>query len=192
MSGSNPFPSFATSLPTVTLKPGWLIALGVVLLLLGMLALGEAWLLTLTSVLAIGMLLVIAGIVQLAQSFAHSSASTGNRWLAALGGVLYIAAGLLLINEPVTGSIFLTAFVAGLLIISGVARAIWAFGHRYLATWWLALLSGVVSVVLGVLIYAMLPWSGLWLIGTFIGVELIFAGVTMLSLGFTAQRALGS
>ncbi|CAI9121072.1 HdeD family acid-resistance protein [Brytella acorum] len=184
------FNSFQPPGPLRTLKPGWLIAIGCLLIVLGVLAWIDAVFTTLASVVLIGVLMVFGGVAQLAQAFAQNQVSSSNKWFMALAGVLYVLGGLLVIEEPVTGSVFVTAFLAGCLIFSGIARAAWASGHRYLSNWWGMLLSAIITLLVGALIFMTLPWSGLWLLGTLIGIELIFAGAAMVGIGTAASRAL--
>ena len=108
-------------------------------------------------------------------------------------GVLYLVGGLLIMNEPVQGALVLTLLAAAALIVSGVVRIVLAFQHRNLPAWGLVLLSGIVSIVVGCLLYASLPWSGLWVLGTLIAVELLVQGASWLYFGLalrTARQAL--
>jgi len=67
-------------------------------------------------------------------------------------------------------------------------RGLWAAGHRHVANWWTMVLSAVVALLTGIFIFVTLPWSGLWLIGTFIAIELIFGGISALSFGLSLKR----
>lgn len=174
--------------PMPSLRPETFIAIGVVLVVLGVLAWIDAVMATLASVVVLGVLLVVAGIAQLAQVFAHRRVAVQNQWLAALGGLLYILGGLLMIEEPATGSVFLTAFLAGCLIFAGIARAVWISGHRTVGNWWSILLSAIITLLVGILIWATLPWSGLFLIGTLIAIELIIAGVSAVMFGLALRK----
>ncbi|MFC0501500.1 HdeD family acid-resistance protein [Asaia krungthepensis] len=170
------------------LKPNWFIGIGVVLIVLGVLAFLDTVVTTLASIVIIGMLLIFSGVAYLAQSFAHRDVPGSRFWITALMGFLYILGGILLIQEPETGSVFLTAFLAGCLMASGVMRGLWAAGHRHVANWWTMVLSAVVALLTGIFIFVTLPWSGLWLIGTFIAIELIFGGISALSFGLALKR----
>ncbi|WP_438381120.1 HdeD family acid-resistance protein [Asaia sp. BMEF1] len=171
------------------LKPNWFIGMGVVLLVLGGIAFVDTVVTTLASIMVIGFLLIFSGVAYLAQSFAHRAVEGSRFWITALMGFLYVLGGILLIQEPATGSMFITAFLAGCLMASGIMRGLWAAGHRYVANWWTLLLSAVVALLTGVLIFVTLPWSGLWLIGTFIAIELIFGGISALAFGLSLKKA---
>ena len=165
---------------------GWFIALGVVMIVAGMFALGETELVTLVSVLFIGAALLVSGIFQIIQAFATKSWAAFALNLAC--GVLYVAGGFLIMDEPVSGSVVITLVLTAVLIVGGVVRIVIGFRHRDLANWWLVVLGGVVGVLAGIILYASLPWSSLWVLGTIIGIELIFQGVSWLFLGFTLRR----
>lgn len=186
MAGLGDFPGLPPINPK--LKPNWFIGIGVVLLILGGIAFVDTVVTTLASIIVIGFLLIFSGVAYLAQSFAHRDVEGSRFWITALMGFLYVLGGILLIQEPATGSVFLTAFLAGCLMASGVMRALWAAGHRYVANWWTLILSAVVALLTGVLIFVTLPWSGLWLIGTFIAIELIFGGISALSFGLSLRN----
>jgi uncharacterized membrane protein HdeD (DUF308 family) len=91
-------------------------------------------------------------------------------------------------DEPIEGSVAITILVAAALIIGGVLRIAMAVQHRHMVGWWLLLLGGLVSVVVGVMLYLMLPWSGLWVVGTLIAIELIFHGVSWIQFGLTLRK----
>ncbi len=169
-------------------RPGWFIALGIILILLGLLAWLDVVAATIASTLIIGVLLIVAGGVQLAHAFAHREIATAGRWFSALIGLLYILGGIAIIAEPIAGSLLLTAFLAACLIVAGITRLIWAGSHRRLRGWWGLLLSGAVTLLVGVLIYLSLPWSGLWALGTLVAIELVIGGVSALSFGLALRR----
>ncbi|MBS1062715.1 DUF308 domain-containing protein [Gluconobacter wancherniae] len=170
------------------LKPGWFIGVGIFFVLLGMLAWTDVVTTTLASVVVLGVLLIMAGMAQVLQSFMHRGLSVSGQWLSGIMGIFYIIAGLLMIEEPATGSVFLTAVLAGCLIFAGLSRTFWAAGHRGLSTWWTAAASGLVTLLVGILLYATLPWSGLSLFGTLIAVELIFAGIAAILFGMSLRK----
>jgi len=168
-------------------KWGWFVALGVGMILAGGFAFGDTVLVTLVSVIFIGAMMVVAGAFQILHAFAIKQ--WGAFLFALLCGALYIAGGLLIMREPVQGSIVITIFLLAVLSVSGILRIAMALRHREIKGWWLLLLTGLVSVGLAVLLYVSLPWSSLWLLGTIIAIELVFQGVAWIRLGF-ALRAM--
>jgi uncharacterized membrane protein HdeD (DUF308 family) len=153
----------------VASKWGWFVALGVVLLLLGVLALGDVVVVTLISTIFIGAMLLVGGVFQVVHAFMVKTWS--GFLLSMLGGIVYAVGGLLIMNEPVQGALVITLFLIVALMIGGILRIVVAVRHREINGWWLMALSGVISVLIGFLLYASFPWSGLWVLGTLIGVE---------------------
>jgi uncharacterized membrane protein HdeD (DUF308 family) len=166
-------------------KWGWFVALGIGMILAGVFALGDTVVVTLVSVIFIGAAMLVAGVFQILHAFAIKQ--WGGFLFALLCGALYIAAGLIIMREPVQGSIVITAFLLAVLSVAGVLRIVMALRHREIKGWWLLLLTGIVSVGLAVLLFLGLPWSSLWLLGTVIAIELIFHGVGWVTLGFALR-----
>ncbi|HEX3350461.1 MAG TPA: HdeD family acid-resistance protein [Acetobacteraceae bacterium] len=160
---------------------GWFVALGIVMIVAGVFALGDTVLVTLISTIFIGALLLVSGVIQIFHAFANKG--WGAFLFALLCGVVYIIGGFLIMQEPVQGSVVITIVLTVALAIGGVLRIVMALRHRDMSGWWLVLLGGIISVVLAVILYASLPWSGLWVLGTLIGVELIVQGASWLSMG---------
>lgn len=164
---------------------GWMLALGIILLLLGAVGLYSAIALTLASVMVFGILLLIGGGVQVAQAFR----ATGWRGVLphALIALLYIAAGILILIDPVSASISLTLFIAILLLATGVLRLLvgWELRPAPGAGW--VLFGGATSILLGVLVLAQWPASGLFAIGLFVAIELIVDGWSCLFIALAAR-----
>jgi uncharacterized membrane protein HdeD (DUF308 family) len=186
MSGTflTPSPASARSMPSH--RWGWYFGLGILQIIIGILAWIDVVAASLAGTIVIGALLLVGGVFQ----FVHAFAVRG--WsgflLNLILGVLYMAGGVLLMEEPVRGSVILTSIIAFLLVIAGVSRLVMAGTHRHVAGWWLIVLSGIVSLVVGVLLYLSLPWSGLWAVGTLIAVELVFHGFAWVQLGLGLKR----
>ncbi|GBQ28416.1 hypothetical protein AA0472_2697 [Acetobacter estunensis NRIC 0472] len=166
----------------------WLlfVLLGLASIALGAVAWIDAISVTLASTVIFGVLFIIAGAFQLVHAFALRD--WGSFLFTLLLGVLYIVGGGLLIEEPATGSVVITVFISICLIIGGAIRCVIAFQNRMLPGWWLMLLGGLATLAIGVMLYATLPWSGLWLVGTLIACELIFAGVGWIQFGLALRR----
>ncbi len=170
----------------ITGKWGWFVALGVALILIGMFALVDTVAFTLISVIFIGASLLVGGVIQVFQAFMTKGWSAFA--LNLLCGLVTVAGGFLIMMEPVQGSIVITLFLLAALVVGGVLRIVIALRHRELQYWWLMVIGGLISIALGVLLYATLPWSGLFLLGTLIGIELIIQGVTWLQFGLGLRR----
>lgn len=168
-------------------KWGWFVALGVVLIGLGVLTWLDVATVTLASTLVIGALLLVGGVFQILHAFMNP------RWrgfvFGLLAGVLYVIGGLLIISEPVQGAILLTILLIAAIIVGGIVRIVLALRHREIRAWGIVLLSGVVSFVVGGLLYANMPWPGLWLLGTLIAIELLIQGAGWLYFGIALRFA---
>jgi uncharacterized membrane protein HdeD (DUF308 family) len=167
---------------------GWLLALGIVSILLGTIGFYMTLALTLASVLFFGVLILVAGLFQLVHAF------TCKGWKSVLWHVLiallYIAAGVDIIMDPARASVVLTLVLAGILIAVGLVRIIMAFQLRPAAAgWFWVALSGLVSIVLGGMILGQWPESGMWVIGLFVAIELIFNGWSYLFMALDARKA---
>ena len=101
----------------------------------------------------------------------------GNFILQLILGVLYFLAGLLLIKHPVMGSLSITFFLGVLFIIIGVFRLINSLLYRY-PQWGWVFFNGLITLLLGILIMSSWPVSGLFIIGLFIAIDLLFLGWT--------------
>lgn len=166
---------------------GWLLALGILFIVLGTVGLGMTGMLTLTSVLFFGILLLVGGGAQLVQAFKAKGWKSVIYSL--LIAVLYVVAGLFVINDPVAASATLTLVIAGVLIAIGVIRIGIALHIRGSGLWIWPLLAGILSIGLGIMILSRWPVSGLWVIGLFIAIEMIFHGWSLVSIALLARAA---
>lgn len=166
-------------------KWGWFVALGVVLIVLGTVALGTSVVATLVSVLFIGWLLIVGGAMQAAHAFGVRPWS--GFFLRLFAGLLTLVVGLLLISNPAAGAVSLTLLIAAFFLVGGLFRISAALTHRLPGRGW-ALLSGTVTLFLGILIWAEWPVSGLWVIGTFVGIDMLFDGWSLVTLGLAMRN----
>ncbi|MGD2055219.1 MAG: HdeD family acid-resistance protein [Gammaproteobacteria bacterium] len=166
---------------------GWLLALGILFILLGTIGLGLSFVLTLTTVLLFGVLIAIGGVVQLVQAFRFKG--WGSIFWHVLIGLLYLIAGVLIITDPVLASTVFTAMIAWILVAVGVLRLFMAVQMRGTNGWGWTLLGGLVSIALGVMILAQWPASGLWVIGLFVAIEMIVNGWSCVLIALAARRA---
>jgi uncharacterized membrane protein HdeD (DUF308 family) len=165
---------------------GWFIALGIAQLVLGVVAWLDVITFTIFGVIFIGALLVVAGIFQIV----HAFMDRGWRGFAlhVLIGILYVVGGFLLMNDPLPGALIITLLVAAALIIGGILRIVMGVRHRHMPGWGLLLASGIISLLVGIMLYLTLPWSSLWVVGTLIAVELIVHGVSWVQFGLALRR----
>ena len=154
---------------------GWFLALGIVQIVAGTLAVGFAFSATLASVVTLGVLLLIAAGAQTAAAIWARDWS--GFFLFLLVGVLYAVAGILSLQHPVLAAEGLTLMLAAAFLAGGVFRIIVALVERF-PSWGWVLCNGVITVLLGIAIWQQWPGSGLWVLGTFVGIDLIVNGVT--------------
>ena len=169
------------------LRNSWwcFLLLGIALIVFGTICIIDPLIPSLASVVLLGFLLIAAGITQVVSSF------WAGKWSGMLFhlliGVLYAVVGFMIIDSPVVNMVLLTKFIAIFLIVSGAFRIAAALAVRF-QDWGWALLNGGVTLLLGIIINRQLPEAALWVIGFFIGIELIFNGWAwvMLALGLRA------
>jgi uncharacterized membrane protein HdeD (DUF308 family) len=150
---------------------GRFLVLGIALIVLGSVALGAAWLTTLASVLLFGWLLIFSGVMETVAAFWAGQWS--GFFLHLLSGVLNVVVGVLILAHPGAVAVGLTLLLAVFFLVAGLFRIIAAFALRF-PNWGWALLGGVITTILGAMIWAEWPSSALWVIGTFVGIELLF------------------
>ena len=169
-------------------KWGWLLALGIVMIIFGGLGLVFSFALTLASVIVFGALALAAGLLQLWHGFAAREESWGGRGLHLLVALAYLLLGGLLLWDPLSGSLSLTLFLAAFLLVIGGFRVYYAWQWRRRGwRWKLAAFTGVLDILLAVLILAGWPSTGLWVIGLFLAIELLLNGFLLTSLALSVR-----
>ncbi|MBA2711881.1 MAG: DUF308 domain-containing protein [Tatlockia sp.] len=165
---------------------GWLLALGILFVILGCIGLGMVVGLTLASMLFLGIILIIAGCSQFID-VANAQGWDGVAWHAFIAA-LYIIGGCIVIYDPFLASALITALLASVLIIIGVSRFIMAIQLKDSPGWLWMFLAGIVATALGIMILMHWPVSSLWVIGLFIAIELIVDGWAYIFLALGLRR----
>jgi len=159
---------------------------GVFMILFGVIAIATPALAGTAVVLVIGGLLFIAGIVEMVQAF---RADTWGSMLLTFGlGLLTLICGIGVLAHPLLGLKFLTLLLAIYFIVEGIWKIIGSFGLRSVSGWPLMTLSGIVSLLLGIIIYRQWPVSGLWAVGLLVGIDFLMTGASMIALAITVRR----
>jgi uncharacterized membrane protein HdeD (DUF308 family) len=166
---------------------GWFIFLALLLILAGAAAIAFPLLGTLAVEVWAAIAFLIAGVAQTVHAFA--ARSWGGFLLGLLVGLLYLATGVMLWLNPIGGIIALTAFLAAVLVVDGVFRSAMAFRIRPRSGWIWLLFGGIVSIILGIMIWLQLPSSALWMLGLLLGINLVFSGATFLMLSSAKPAA---
>ncbi len=165
---------------------GWLVALGIALVVLGMFALSAVVIASFATTIAIGVLILLSGIAETFGAF--WSRGWSGFFLHLLSGVLSMVVGVFFLRIPVGGLLALTLLLSCLLMVGGIFKIVTALTYRF-ASWGWPVAGGIIDVILGTLIWLGWPATALWVIGLFVGITLIFRGVNWMMLGF-AIRAL--
>ncbi len=185
MSTSQAFPS-----SSVSASRGWSIALATLLVIAGVFAIIIPLVSGLAITLMIGWILALVGVVHFLFAWKrHSAASL--LWELLLG-VVYFIAGFYLIFHPLAGLTSLTLILAAYLFFKGILEIIHYFQLQPLhGSIWLVF-NGAINLILAFLIWSSWPFSSVWVIGTLIGISILFTGISRFMLTFGAQRALAA
>jgi len=167
-------------------KWGWIVALGVVYVIAGFIALGSIVMATVASVFVVGVMMIIAGVAELINAFQIKSWGKFLIW--ALLGVLYIVAGFVTFENPLFAAVLLTLILGASLVASGAVRIFLAFNMKRETPWVWVALSGAITLLLGLLILARWPINSIYILGLFLGIDLIMAGAGWIGLGFGLHR----
>jgi len=160
---------------------------GVSLIVLGMLAVGSPFIAAVAVNVVIAWLIVLAGVVHLTVAF-HKR-ETGSLIWRLLVGLVYVCFGVYLIARPALGVVSLTLVLASLFLVEGILNIALFFKVRSFlqGSSWL-LIDGIVTLLLGLMIYSQWPSSSAWAIGTLVGVSMIISGVTRVMLSLAVRK----
>ena len=158
---------------------------GIVLVIAGFLSLVAPLAAGLSITVMVGVLLLMGGVAQLLVVF--RAGSFGSGLLLALLGILTVVAGGYMLAQPLSALATLTLFLAGYFIALGIVESIGAFGAKPIPGWGWLLFDGIVSFILGVIIWRQFPVSGIWAIGTLVGIRLMISGWTLIAIGSAAK-----
>lgn len=168
-------------------NPSWFTALGALMIIVGVIVIGTPLMATLAMNIFIGWTLVFIGVAEIVHAF--SSQGWGGFLWQLLIGVFTAVAGLYLAFFPLRGAVTLTLILAIWIIASGIMRIILGFGLRPAAGSGLIIIGGVLALVLGMMIYAEWPESSAWVIGTIVGIHLIFDGWGLMGAAAAAKES---
>jgi len=160
---------------------------GIVLIVLGTLAVLVPAVASVAATVVFGWILLISGLVGLVATF-RAQGSPGFVW-SLISALLGIAAGVILLSMPVQGALTLTAVLIAFLLVEGLATVLFALEHRKGSSgrWSWVLTSGIVDLVLGVMLLAGLPGTAVWALGLLIGINMIFGGWSLVWMALHAR-----
>jgi uncharacterized membrane protein HdeD (DUF308 family) len=168
---------------------GWLLTLGILMVVLGTLGMGIAFYVTLASVLIYSGFLIGAGILQLWQGIKAKETAWSGRTQQFLVALFYLAIAALIIWDPIAASAGLTLFLGALLAGIGVVRIVDALRCRRAGWQWTwTLIAGILNLILAALILFSWPFSGLWVIGLFISIEMIINGWLLIFVSLEVRK----
>ena len=162
--------------------------LGLLMVVLGVVALGASFLTSMVTAILFGALLAGAGITEIVSAF-RVRKSGGPFWLYMLSGVLSTVVGLFVLVYPAAGLGAITLMLAGYFFASGLFHAITSIMDRY-PQWGWDLFYGAVSIFLGVVVMMEWPISAVWLVGTLVGIGIIMRGVTLMASALAIRQTL--
>lgn len=172
-------------IPGICAKWPWLLGMGILFIFMGALGVTVATFTTLYSMVFFGILLLVAAAVYLVKAF--MTRQWRGFFLQALLGIFSGVVGTVMIANPVLSAVSLTLLLGSFFIVTGFFRIFNALAITIEGWGWI-LVSGIASVLLGILVLAQWPASSLWLIGILIGVELMLTGWYSVLIGYSIQR----
>jgi uncharacterized membrane protein HdeD (DUF308 family) len=176
---------------TQSIRDHWKLFLieGIVLVVLGILAIVIPPLATIGVTILLGWLFLFSGIAGLITTFGARHAP--GFWWSLLSAILAIAAGIVLLIWPISGAISLTFLLIAFFIVEGVFSILYAFEHKKELTgrWGWMLASGIIDLILAFIIFAGLPGTAAWALGLLVGINMLFGGSAMIAMAMHARNS---
>ncbi len=165
---------------------GWFVALGLVSILAGMIALASVVTATIASILLVGLMMIVSGVFEVIHGFQMKDWSRFFLWIVI--GLLYIAAGFIAFSNPLLASAVLTLMLGIGLITAGIVRIVLAMNMKSGSAWGWLVASGIITLVLGAMIVFGWPATSLYVLGIFLGFDLISSGAAWLAMGLALRK----
>lgn len=167
----------------------WAAPLGIVMIILGVVAIALPLFVTLASTVIFGWVFIAAGIAQVIYAFQGKGA--GHVIWKVILGLLYCLGGIFVLTHLIEGVFTLTLVVGITIFLQGIIQVVMSFQTRRVSPRWIwMLISGLIGIVLGIYIWSQLSSTAPWLIGTLVGINLLFDGIWMLTLHSGGRRTL--
>jgi uncharacterized membrane protein HdeD (DUF308 family) len=182
------FETVNTGVPATSFghRRGWLLALGIVQIIAGGIAIAVPVVASLAAVAVLGAVLIVTAILQIAHAFKVRDWPR-SAWYG-LGGLLYAIAGVLVVLYPFGGVLTLAVMIAILLIAEGSARVVFGSGVRPLRGWGWLVAAGFSSILVGVFLLLGWPTTALWGVGLLLGINMIFSGAANVTLALASSH----
>ncbi len=165
---------------------GWSIALGILMIIVGIIAMLSPWESGLVITLIVGWCAIFNGVAQIIFAF-----RTHGGWhvlLEVVLGIIYIIAGIYLLMHPGAGLLALTLLLASFLLVYGIFALVLAFQIKPRQGWGWVLFDAIVTILLSILIWAHWPWNSAWVVGTLFGISIFISGLTRLMMSLAIRR----
>ncbi len=166
----------------------WFLALGIVLIVLGIIALSVMPAATLATVLILGWLMVFSGVAEAIHAF--QVRGWGGMFVHLAGGILGVLIGLLIVTHPVAGALAWTLLLASFFTVISLFRMVSAIRLKF-PNWKWTVFDGAITLLLGILLWAAWPWSGLWFLGLTVGISLLLRGWSNVMLALAVRSIAG-
>jgi uncharacterized membrane protein HdeD (DUF308 family) len=157
------------------------VIVGILMLVSGILAIGSPFVAGMSVTVVVGVMLIVGGLSECVLAF--QAGAFGRGLLIFVMGALTVLVGLYLFNQPVSGLAAITLFLAAYFVATGISELIGAFQVRPAEGWGVMLFSGILTLLLGLMIWRQFPVSGAWAVGVLFGVKLIVSGWTLIIIG---------
>ena len=168
-------------------KWGWIVALGIIFMIAGVIALGSVVMATVSAIYVIGIMMIMAGVTEIITAFNVKDWGRFALWI--LLGLLYVAAGVICFFRPFEAAAIVTLMLGIALIIGGVVRGILAWNVRGAGKpWGWVAASAVITLLLGIIIVAKWPYSSAYTLGISLAIDLIFIASTWLGIAPPLKR----
>jgi uncharacterized membrane protein HdeD (DUF308 family) len=163
------------------IKSGWTTTIAILMIVLGVVAIACPFFATVASTLVFGWIFVFAGIAQIVYAF--QSRGAGQVVWKMILGFLYFLSGVFVVANPLEGVLAFTLVLGITIFMQGIIQVSIAFQMRRISpNWGWMLVSGIIGIIFGIFVWSNFPFYAAWLIGTLVGVNLLFDGVWMLTL----------
>ena len=163
------------------------VIMGIIMVICGVLAVGSPFAAGVYVTIFVGVMLVFGGIAQCFLAF--QAGAFGKGLLIFVVGALTAAAGFYIFNQPLEGLATITLFLTAYFIVTGIFELVSAFQIRPAEGWGMMLFNGIVTLLLGIMIWSDFPLSGAWAVGVLFGVKLIFSGWSLIFIGRSVRGA---
>ncbi len=164
---------------------GWAVAVGIVMILLGALAIIYPAVTSVGAIMLLGIILIAGGIAQVVHAF--SVRGWGGFFWHILLALVYVVIGVMLLTFPLSGAITITLLLGIYFLVSGIFKVILSLVSREIPNWGWMLFSGIVALGLGVIVLLSWPVSAIWFLGLVVGVDLVIGGFSLAALGTSAH-----